>query len=78
MSGTVKNIKNSFDEKNPPKKGVASKIRWARPDLVFEKTLATVIFGGITPLQDFVEDFERLNEDLALDEEVDVLILAEG
>jgi len=33
MSGTVKNIKNSFDEKNPPKKGVASKIRWARPDL---------------------------------------------
>lgn len=78
MSIAIKNDEKSFDSENPPKNGVASKIRWARPDLVFEKTLATVIFGGITPLQDFVEDFERLNEDLALDEEVDVLILAEG
>ena len=76
MSGVAKNIKNSFDEKNPPKNGVASKIRWARPDLVFNDGLATPIFDGITLLQEFVNGFEHLNEDLMLDEEPDVYVLS--
>jgi len=76
MSIAIKNDEKSFDSENPPKNGVASKIRWARPDLVFNDGLATPIFDGITLLQEFVNGFEHLNEDLMLDEEPDVYVLS--
>ena len=52
------------------------KSKWARPDLVFNDGLATPIFDGITLLQEFVNGFEHLNEDLMLDEEPDVYVLS--
>lgn len=76
MSIAIKNDEKSFDSENPPKNGVASKIRWARPDLVFNDGLATPIFDEITLLQEFVNGFEHLNEDLMLDEEPDVYVLS--
>ena len=72
----MKKEDRSFEFENPPKNEVASRIRWARPDLVFNDGLATPIFDGITLLQEFVNGFEHLNEDLMLDEEPDVYVLS--
>ena len=68
MSIAIKNDEKSFDSENPPKNGVASKIRWARPDLRDLDCVASPVLISKIDATTMGDQFEILNRKLTLDD----------